>query len=153
MEGLLTGMQKGVVPVERWLRNFDPVDHMDPKIGSNMAKVLQNVVNGVSMIDDMNPTITPVLDLSQVRNEASKIGGIVGTGDHIRPHTSFRHAQKIAKFKNPKHEDKAAEVGSSGGDVNFVQNNYSPAELSTATIYKNTRTQIAIAKEELGVPS
>jgi hypothetical protein len=38
------------------------------------------------------------------------------------------------------------------GEVNFEQNIYAPKQLSTSDIYKNTRNQIRLAKEELSIP-
>ena len=45
-----------------------------------------------------------------------------------------------------------SDVAAGNGELTFVQNNYSPTALSTSDIYRNTRSQFALVKEELRIP-
>jgi hypothetical protein len=96
---------------------------------------------------DINPTITPVLDLSQVQSEASKLSRVFGANS-VNANVSFGQANMLAQ----------ATIGQSTVQTNqtpvvkqvtFEQNNYAPTALSTADIYRQTKSQIALAKEEL----
>lgn len=98
---------------------------------------------------EFNPVITPVLDLSRVQTDAKSIAGLVGNVTDISQGVSFRQANAIASTRTPV-EDVDGSSGPNGG-VTFNQNNYSPTQLSTAQIYKATRNQITLAKEELNV--
>lgn len=100
---------------------------------------------------EFNPVITPVLDLTRVTAEARGLGGMMSDTASFSPSQSFGRANSIASTREP-----IEEVSSGGSEgpsvVKFEQNNYSPEALSTSDIYKNTRNQISLAKDELGVP-
>ena len=89
---------------------------------------------------EFNPTITPVLDLSRVRADASKINGLItpayGQALSIADEYNARYAEEI---------NGAPRVAT----VTFEQNNYSPTMLNTTDIYRQTKSQIAMAKEDL----
>jgi hypothetical protein len=152
IQGLHRGMMESWKPIEDWLGRIDPAKYMGNDLDRKMAKVLQGVLDGVGNISEFQPTITPVLDLTQVKNEASKIGGYISPKD-LKPSLSLGHATVIARSKNPKAVNPGTTTEAPQGDVTFEQNIYSPTELSASAIYKQTRNQLAIAKEELGVPS
>lgn len=118
------------------------------KDGWERAKVA--LVASMSDMDELNPTIAPVLDLSKLREEAKKIDRALGTST-IAPTLSVDNANLIS----------ASAVGQNGSDVEtppsgptevtYVQNNYSPKALSTVDIYRQTKSQITVKKEELEV--
>lgn len=100
---------------------------------------------------EFNPTITPVIDLTRVRAGASAIGGMMSDVPSLSADVSFRQANVIAATAVP-NDDNTSSGGSTGGnEVKFEQNIYAPTELSTGEIYRNTRNQITLAKEELNV--
>lgn len=99
---------------------------------------------------EFNPVITPVIDLTNVRNGAKAIAGFVGDGRTFTPGVSLNQANAIASTRLP--DEQNVSGGSSGGSaVKFEQNIYAPKQLSTSDIYKQTRNQITVAKEELNV--
>ncbi len=100
-------------------------------------------------MDDFNPTITPVLDLTQVQAGARGIGGIMGNSS-VAADMSLRNADYISAVTSTRPDDSVA-TAKQTGDVVFNQNIYAPKELSANDIYRNTKSQIALAKEELGV--
>lgn len=76
---------------------------------------------------NLNPVITPILDLSYMQQQMSMINssfGVTPTG-----------AGQIQNGSNS---------GATGNNVTYVQNNYSPKELSRIDIYRQTRNQISM---------
>lgn len=102
---------------------------------------------------DVNPVISPVLDLSQVKRESGKLGGIIDPGA-ITAGVSYSAAAAIAAERVASQTPSTADSRSTGGstaptEVNLTQNNYSPKALSTSEIYRQTKSQMALAKEAL----
>lgn len=119
-----------------------------PKLMSNINKAVQQVGDAINDVDlDVVPVIAPVLDLTQVAIDAKKIGSYISDGA-IVPKTSFDSAQSIATVAKEVTPEKSPEVNSG---ITFQQTINSPTQLSTADIYKATRNQITIAKEELAI--
>jgi hypothetical protein len=108
------------------------------------------IADDLTHIAEFNPTITPVIDLSQAREGAAELAGLMPNGPTFTPNTSLVTAQSIATSANPAQATLTSEP-SARGEVKFEQNIYAPEQLSTADIYKQTRNQITLAKEELEV--
>lgn len=92
---------------------------------------------------DISPTITPVLDLSQVERDASRIGQFL-TAD-----TSYLEALSVAAEREAQAEISPEEKSPETRDIVVNQNNYSPKALSNVEIYRGTKNAVAIAREEL----
>lgn len=105
-------------------------------------------ISTLADIGEINPVITPVLDLSKVKREASNLNGYLQAS--VRPGASLTAARIIATSTNEATSD-TTPTESSPAEVKFEQNNYSPKALTTNDIYRNTKSQIALAKEELGI--
>lgn len=98
------------------------------------VETLNGIKNSTDMISsivdwDMNPVITPTLDLSYVEAEASKMDGMFAS----------TKIAADAKLQN-------GESLTAGSTINFTQNNYSPKALSRIDIYRQTRNQISQLK-------
>ncbi len=98
---------------------------------------------------DMNPTITPVLDLTSFRKDATQIGGMF-SGKTISVDATYSKASaasagyqsnvEVSNANNDNPDDRPA-------DITFIQNNTSPKALSAAEIYRLTKNQLSKAKE------
>lgn len=141
--GLQKGMETGWDRVTTWLQTLDPSD--------SLSKVLATIPAKLSSMEEFNPTITPVLDLSRVTSEAAKISSLVSTSALV-PSVSTIQANRIASTStaSPNSIAEKSPVGTPG-EVKFEQNIYAPEQLSTKDIYKQTRNQITLAKEELSI--
>lgn len=122
-------------------------------LATNVVKAFNQVTDrisaGLSDIDDLNPTITPVLDLSSVESEAAKLGNILST-DAIFASSSLNQAQAIINGQASKDSDISSPDGSSAPkEIKFEQTINAPTELSVGAIYRQTRSQIEMAKKEL----
>ena len=109
---------------------------------------LAKVPDMMSGIIDMDPTITPVLDLSSVEKDAQKLGDLTNVVP-ITAAASYGQATAISAEQQAMETETAArhkEVS-----FRFEQNNYSPEALSDLEIYRQTRNQLSQVKDALGL--
>ena len=93
-----------------------------------------------------NPTITPILDLTQVRNQAGELSKLT-TVAPITAAVSLNQASRIS----PITPDAQAAMALGGSAVHFEQNNYSPKALTNVEIYRQTKNQLSQLKTALAV--
>lgn len=113
-------------------------------------KTLTQVPDALSGLGDMNPVITPVLDLTKVRLASKGLDRLMSVSS-ITPDVSFRQANLISTTSERDSSISDDPVYTGPSEVKFEQNIYSPTELSTNDIYRTTKSQLALAKEELGI--
>jgi tape measure domain-containing protein len=157
MQGLYNGMQEG------WQDGADWVDGLGDAIISSidvdpndltrpLTQALNAVVDRLGDVEEFNPTITPVLDLSNIQRDAKTIGGLLG-GSSIGAEVSLNQARVISSATEAQRvESDLATANTGPSEVKFEQNIFSPTALSTNDIYRQTRSQIALAKLELEIP-
>lgn len=89
---------------------------------------------------DSQPTIRPVLDLSDVESKSQRLNALFSRSQALSISTGIK-ASRDQEIQN--------EAGnlSTGNSYNFVQNNYSPKALSRIEIYRQTRNQFSAMKE------
>jgi hypothetical protein len=66
--------------------------------------------------------------------------------------TSFDQAKLISHTTDVAPTEAQPAAPPAPTEINFEQNIYAPTALSTNDIYRNTRSQIVLAKEELNIP-
>ena len=117
------------------------------KAGTNMAAAAKNgLSNAISKIREfvdgemeVQPTIRPVLDLSEVRSGAGRLTAILSRSQAMRISSSMNR-ETTGEIQNG---DGTPSVGNS---YSFVQNNYSPKALSRIDIYRQTKNQFSALK-------
>jgi tape measure domain-containing protein len=97
---------------------------------------------------DIQPTITPVLDLSSVKKSAAQLGSIL-PGQSVSVDASYAKAKAISSDQMSTQEAVSTDTAAVSKTVSFTQNNYSPKALSSAEIYRQTNNQISKAKGAL----
>jgi tape measure domain-containing protein len=139
-EGFSDGFDRSVPMVEDSAQNM----------GKSAMQALMASIAGMSDLMtsdiDVTPTITPVLDLTGVKKDASQIGDML-SGNGVVVDRSFSNA--AAASAGYQANVSAANQNSAMGSVSpitFVQNNTSPKALSTAEIYRDTNSLISAAK-------
>jgi len=157
MQGLHKGMASEWENVATWLSNVDPASELDKNLSDRMAGVMANLMNEImSQLNDMDeftPTITPVLDLTQVQADASKFAQMLSDNGLLGASLSTTTANAISQAEQARTAPTTEDVQSTGPqEIKFEQNIYAPTELSTNDIYRATRNQIALAQEELAIP-
>lgn len=145
-QGLHTGMMDEWDVVARWLSQLNPADNMQEDLGTKMSRVVSAMAEQLSSMDEFNPVITPVLDLSLVRQGATELSGMFSAS------SSYSQAARIAATAAVDNDAATSADAAAMTEIRFEQNNYSPKALSTGDIYRQTRSQIAMAKEELAIP-
>jgi tape measure domain-containing protein len=91
---------------------------------------------------DVNPTITPILDLTQVKSKAAELAALTAAG-------SYGQASAISSAQTKTEAEQIAATG--GATVKFEQNNYSPEALSDIEIYRQTKNQLSQLKSSLAL--
>lgn len=100
--------------------------------------------SGLGLDLDVNPVITPVLDLSQIESRKGELDAALRPKE-ISLATS-RMASSITRAMgvvDAKRTDATSESESKPTEIIFNQNNYSPKALSRIEIYRQTRNQLS----------
>ena len=113
------------------------------------TRSLQSLSDSLDFTNEFNPTITPVLDLTNVRVGAREISGLISSTNGINATVSTGQAQTIALTELNNDSIPTSQNGSN--ELRFEQNIYAPTQLSVSDIYRQTRNQITLAKEELSI--
>jgi len=135
------------------------LEQLSPRLNRSITGISESAVDtfhealskasyGMEKLSEFNPTITPVLDLSQVQATARGIGGIIGP-NAITAGVSVDQANLLATQAAQAQDVAAQEQTPEAREVKFEQHNYSPEALNTAKIYKQTRSLIEVTKKEL----
>lgn len=131
--------------------SVDSVNKLGKATLESLKTTMKNVSDGFKMEADMNPIIAPVLDLTDMRQEARKMGKIL-EANPLSAGVSYGNASEIALAARLAQE---AEFNSApngaNSEIKFEQHNHSPRALSAVEIYRSTRNQLAFAKEVLAL--
>lgn len=114
------------------------------------GQAMSGIKYDLESMEDFNPTITPVLDLSSVDAKAKSISNLFGSAQ-IQANLSTAQAQSLATAQNQPTSIDGESGSSEPSIITFEQHNHSPKALTTSDIYRGTRSQIATAKEALGI--
>lgn len=131
----------------------DDTDIVSEASESMIDKAYESMSNSIisicSLIDeniDHAPVISPVLDLTNLRNNAGAINDLfnrsVAVG-RINASSAVFSAGKISTNGD-------LQNGKQIGGTTFIQNNYSPKALSRAEIYRQTNNQFARFRQQMG---
>lgn len=121
--------------------------NMGKRLANSLSKAVESAASVTNDIVDLNPSIRPVLDLSDIRKGAAEINNIGNKGVAIGM-SDLKVAKAISAAKASIDSSKSQD-DSGPSTTTFVQNNYSPEALTTEDIYRNTKSQIAMKKGEL----
>lgn len=117
-------------------------------LGKAAYNALDKALDGVNDLIEEDPSfqpeIKPVLDLEELKKQAGGIGGLMpAVGVTASIANSARPPAPIAVDTS----DTKSQNGVT--NITFNQTNNSPEALDAATIYRNTNTQLAMAKDKL----
>lgn len=121
---------------------------MGEQILDTMGKTLDGLskVLGTDLID-FDPTITPVLDLSQMKKDASQIDNLLDMPE-FKVGVTYVNAKDAGNgFENNRVIDNITAPSDQTGDTfTYTQNNYSPKALTSVEIYRQTNNLISRTK-------
>jgi tape measure domain-containing protein len=142
------GMAKGLE------QHTDVVTKSADTVGKAAILALQKSISGVKMgadLVDIQPTIRPVVDLTNVAKGVKTISKLLPGEAAISVGTAYDQARAARRSydSNKQVSTLPVETPLAPRAVQFIQNNNSPKALSNAEIYRQTRNQISQAKEAL----
>lgn len=100
-----------------------------------VSKIGDFIENGI----DSQPTIRPLLDLSDVTEGAGRLSALLSRNQAMKISAGMEH-EGTGIVQN------GGTTPTSGNNYNFTQNNYSPKALSRIDIYRQTKNQFSALK-------
>lgn len=137
----IQGLAKGLETSSKLVTNA--AENIGSAAVNAMKKSMSDLSTALTSEIDSQPTITPVLDLSRVQQDARTMADILNKIP-ITADASYRQASTISTEQTAAEIDKIAMPAMTS--FNFEQNNYSPESLSAIEIYRRTRNQLAQAQ-------
>ena len=119
-------------------------------MGKTAYEALSQALEGVNELIEEDPSykpeVKPVLNLEEMEKQAKGINSLMpAIGTTLNAANGARPTIPVdAKF-----DDKNSQNGTT--NITFNQTNNSPEALDAADIYRNTKTQLAMAKDALTV--
>jgi hypothetical protein len=142
--GLANGIQ------ENGIHAVNATETVGHRVTDSMRKTLAGLPKHMEF-QKMQPTIKPVLDLSEIKKGAGQIGKHLGTS-HLAVGFSASQAGAIAREKSQTDRAHAeAAAAAAKPTVVFEQHNTSPEPLSTAEIYRRTNNQLSKVRKAVGL--
>jgi tape measure domain-containing protein len=142
MEGMAKGFNDSSAVVT------DAIDQSAQDALVAMKKSMKDISDVVTDELNPNPTITPILDLTQVKSKAAELAALTNTVP-ITAAASYGYASMISAEQA---RIKAEQIAAPGGtSVKFEQNNYSPEALTEVEIYRQTKNQLSQLKSALAL--
>ena len=144
-EGTALGIQQNTSMVTTQVKSMSSA--MLSVLGDSLASVNDTVNSNL----DLQPRITPVLDLTQAKQGFSDLSDM-SSSQLIKATATSASAASISAA-NAASAAQAGLLQNASPNVTFIQNNTSPTALSNADIYRRTKNQLSIAKGKLGANS
>jgi tape measure domain-containing protein len=122
----------GTYAIKAYNASADMAKSAKTGLGNAIAKVKDMIDNGV----DTQPTIRPILDLSDVEEKSHRLNTLFSRSQALTVSTGIA----ASRGQDLQNEDTNPNTGNS---YNFTQNNYSPKALSRTEIYRQTKNQFS----------
>lgn len=147
---MMEGMSDGIMSLK------EAVTGSAVDVGSSAVDAVRDSISGMSDAlsgnVDMTPTIRPVLDLSAIRKDGALISSMLGTPslslDSVRSNVNYASTgyEENHRIATDADGTPSVEIDKS---MTFIQNNTSPKALSRSEIYRQTKSQLSVAKGEM----
>jgi tape measure domain-containing protein len=119
---------------------------------AKMQETMQGLDDALALDPNLNPTVTPVLDLGQLTREANKMSDILATAP-IMPGVSYQTAAAISAMTQPPPEGEGGPDDGSGGGgdtyVNLEHHIHAPGPVDSTKVWRGDKSLISLAKEAL----
>lgn len=147
-QGLIEGLVLGVEEDGHYANQS--VQSLGESVTSTAQKSFEQISTAFADLVNIDPTITPVLDLTYLNRDAKTINGLLGST--VGLDFGYSTARSISA-ETSINSNVPSTTTTGTNTVTFEQNIYSPTALTTNDIYRNTRNQISLAREELSIPA
>lgn len=148
-EGMALGTERGTSSVVAATENMAN-SVIDAASGS-----ISQLNNALDLNVDMDPTIRPVLDLTDVETKAALLGRLL-TVNPIQPVTTYDMALDHSRQLTQNDLDRAeAQAEESNGDTNVTYNQTinSPSPVSTVDVYRQTKNLLSKTTKKVEEPA
>lgn len=135
-EGLIIGLLKKKKDV------YDAGTYIGTATMSGISTALQLVSETIQNGIDVDPTIRPVIDLTDINNKTAEINALFAESRALRTQASFDVVSSKPSGSSNQSNVDASETPS----VAYYQYNYSPKALSRLEIYRQTKNQLSMMK-------
>jgi tape measure domain-containing protein len=113
-----------------------------------MIDSISKVPDALAGLIDLDPVITPVLDLTKVQADAKKLTGLVDTAP-VSTTVAYGQASSISSEQANQASSSMNDAPPPVTEIKFEQHNTSPEALSETEIYRSTKNLISQAKNVL----
>jgi hypothetical protein len=128
VRGIMVGIEKATPELKESSKNIVKTAYDAMTLAGNQA---------VDMFGDIpDPTITPVVDLDNVRNSAKEIASLMESAP------TMAITGKVGALMGGGSTSTTSIDATKKTEVTFQQNNYSPKALSRLEIYRQTKNQL-----------
>ncbi len=115
---------------------YDASANMAQSARTGLSNAIAKMKDTISDNIDAQPTIRPVLDLSDVTEKSNRLNSLFSRSQALSISTGIQASQE-RKLQNE------GSGQSASNSYNFTQNNYSPKALSRTEIYRQTKNQFS----------
>lgn len=115
--------------------------------GQVLLDALAKTVEMAQDMVDLNPTITPVIDLTGAKKGFDDLAAMAAAG--LAPVTSAQAAGTIMDLTKASAAGEGSTIVAGGTNITFNQTNTSPVALSSAEIYRQTKNSLSRVKGAL----
>lgn len=116
---------------------------------TGFSSVIGRISDVVNSNMDVTPTITPVIDISNIEKGSDDIRRLFGDGG-FSPSMSTIKAKSISVGKDISGGSDSGNTNGTNQEITFIQNNNSPKALSPVDIYRNTRNLLSKTQKVVG---
>lgn len=139
---VIDGFAEGVKATKPLERTINVTMHKIVLAAKSGAQRIQEMMEELGIIE---PQIVPVVDLTSARKQVGKLKGLMDINGSL----TANYANQIAKTSNANKEQPLQPTGPSSFTFNQTIN--SPRHLTTNDIYRNTKSQLTLAREKIGL--
>ena len=124
----------------------DAVENMVSSSSDALNEAMNEMIDALNADMDMEPRITPVIDMSKIQNGAKEVNSLFNKSvayNAMRVSNAALSFNGAKTANSPVNNNAAAMAADGSKTINFTQNNYSPKALSRTEIYRQTKNQIS----------
>lgn len=114
-----------------------------------MKKSLRNIATAVDGNFDVQPTIRPIVDLTNVEEGAARVNSLFSVNQSMKLAEIGQQGVNAAIRTRYDAAEQASKLPKGDTNIKFEQNIHSPTALSRIDIYRQTKNQFTAAKEVL----
>lgn len=145
MDGMAIGIEKnGQTPIRSAANNAR-------NIVKTFSDAISNISDEIDTSMDFNPTITPIIDLSDVDKGVNSIDSMLGEQFGLNLAPLINSTSKAMYSNNQNGSETASNPVNVVNNYDMTQNNYSPKALSQIDIYRQTKNQFSRLKRVVNV--